>query len=334
MAATMRAVTQPPGPIPFLFLSGQPIPVTVREKFACAMNGMRQAIAANHMIAAPMMLLITFWLQRRQSRVMALVAMIQSGRYRARPSRSGQDSDGADTGSGRAGGAAPARRPATIPPYLADTMRRLNLTVAPRMPRAFGALTRLGSYHAAAFANHLRLLLSEPEMQAAIAAAPGPMGRLLRPLCHALGIEKELLPPPGRPATHDAIAPEADAATAAPAEDTASAALEQPATGASPDPVVEPDFASPAETEPAGVEPARIEPAGVEPAGVEPGEIEPTTTEPAKESIPAEAAGSPEDENHAEETALSGEAARFEETVGGARAVPDDDPPWKFFATL
>jgi hypothetical protein len=67
------------------------------------------------------------------------------------------------------------------------------------LPRDFGYVLRLVPWHAAPLANQMRLLLAKPEMAEIIAANPR-LQRLLRPLCHMLGIETDgLMPPPPPP---------------------------------------------------------------------------------------------------------------------------------------
>jgi hypothetical protein len=91
------------------------------------------------------------------------------------------------------------------------------------LPRDFGYVLRLVPWHAAPLATQMRILLARPEMAEIIAATPR-LQRLLRPLCHMLGITTEGLipPPPGPPsptAAGEAVAdivPEAPGA--APAE--------------------------------------------------------------------------------------------------------------------
>ncbi len=70
--------------------------------------------------------------------------------------------------------------------------------IAP-LPRDFGYVLRLVPWHAAPLANQMRNLLAKPEMAEIIAATPR-LQRLLRPLCHMLGIKAEgLIPPPPPP---------------------------------------------------------------------------------------------------------------------------------------
>jgi hypothetical protein len=75
------------------------------------------------------------------------------------------------------------------------------------LPRKFGWLRALLSPPAQGYAVAFQFMLEEPEMKAIMAAAPQ-VGRIIRPLCHILGIEtpKELVlpkrkrrPPPPRP---------------------------------------------------------------------------------------------------------------------------------------
>jgi hypothetical protein len=63
------------------------------------------------------------------------------------------------------------------------------------LPRDFGYVLRLVPWHAAPLANQMRSLLARPEMAEIIAATPR-LQRLLRPLCHMLGITTEGLIPP------------------------------------------------------------------------------------------------------------------------------------------
>ena len=73
----------------------------------------------------------------------------------------------------------------------------------PKFPRARGWMLRMGKHEAAMFTNTLQELFIEPEMRALIAAHPA-MARMLRPLCHMLGMDvlpPELIRPrPRRPA--------------------------------------------------------------------------------------------------------------------------------------
>jgi len=66
------------------------------------------------------------------------------------------------------------------------------------LPRGVAWLIKLVP-EAAAHASRLRSLLADPEMLALLAAAPAPMRRPLRSLCHMLGVEPPpMLAPPAR----------------------------------------------------------------------------------------------------------------------------------------
>jgi hypothetical protein len=92
--------------------------------------------------------------------------------------------------------------------------RELPLAYGPMapLPRDFGYMIRLVPWQAAPLANQMRMLLARPEMAKIIAATPR-LQRLLRPLCHMLGIEMEgLIPPP--PAQADAASGPPDGCSA------------------------------------------------------------------------------------------------------------------------
>jgi len=68
--------------------------------------------------------------------------------------------------------------------------------VVPRqvLPRRFGWLVRLASYHAAGYGSQLQTVLGQPEMVELLLAAPQ-AARILRPLCRMLAVETSLLRP-------------------------------------------------------------------------------------------------------------------------------------------
>jgi hypothetical protein len=103
------------------------------------------------------------------------------------------------------------------PPPRKPPHRELPLAYGPMapLPRDFGYVLRLVPWHAAPLANQMRILLARPEMAEMIAATPR-LQRLLRPLCHMLGIATEGLVPPTPP-------PAAVAAAGGPAEGAARA---------------------------------------------------------------------------------------------------------------
>jgi hypothetical protein len=63
------------------------------------------------------------------------------------------------------------------------------------LPRDFGYMLRLVPWHAKPLSDQMYRLLARPEMAEIIAATPR-LQRVLRPLCHMLGIGEGLVPPP------------------------------------------------------------------------------------------------------------------------------------------
>ncbi|MHB1305128.1 MAG: hypothetical protein ACYCZB_16945 [Acidiphilium sp.] len=101
----------------------------------------------------------------------------------------------------------PAAKPASPPvppppPTPATTPIAASATTPskPTLPRHFGWLSRLLGYRIRGHAGQLaHLLLTDPEMTALLAADPR-LGRVLRPLCHLLGIQPpETIRLPPRP---------------------------------------------------------------------------------------------------------------------------------------
>ena len=70
---------------------------------------------------------------------------------------------------------------------------------AVRLPRGFAWLCPLVPSYAATYAQHLRILLAEPEMVALLAACPQAV-RVLRPLCWMVGIAQAEWVPGATPA--------------------------------------------------------------------------------------------------------------------------------------
>ena len=150
------------------------------ERFATIMGDLRQGVVARGPVIGAIVWLIWTRLSRTAYRFAKLAARIQSGTLptRSRASRAGR------TSTTRASDR-PAERPVERP--------------VERLPRGRGWLFRLVPV-APCFGSQLNYLLSDPEMQALLAATPQ-MGRLLRPLCHSLGIrisDHPLLQPPPR----------------------------------------------------------------------------------------------------------------------------------------
>jgi len=103
-------------------------------------------------------------------------------------------------------GALPQRRASRAGTHAAASARRprTTRTPSPRLPRGRTWVVALVGYRAAGHAGQLQHLLADPAMPAFLAAVPQ-AGRMLRPLCHILGItaapdlSAELnLPPPPR----------------------------------------------------------------------------------------------------------------------------------------
>jgi hypothetical protein len=87
------------------------------------------------------------------------------------------------------------------PPPRKPPHRELPLAYGPMapLPRDFGYVLRLVPWHAKPLADQMRILLARPEMAEIIAATPR-LQRVLRPMCHMLGIDTEGLVPPPAPA--------------------------------------------------------------------------------------------------------------------------------------
>jgi hypothetical protein len=83
------------------------------------------------------------------------------------------------------------------PPPRKPPHRELPLAYGPMapLPRDFGYVLRLVPWHAAPLANEMRILLEKPEMAEIIAATPR-LQRVLRPLCHMLGIKTPVIETP------------------------------------------------------------------------------------------------------------------------------------------
>ena len=150
------------------------------ERFATILGDLRQGVVARGPVIGAIVWLIWTRLSRTAYRFAKLAARIQSGTLptRSRASRAGR------TSTSRASDR-PAERPVERP--------------VERLPRGRGWLFRLVPV-APCFGSQLNYLLCDPEMQALLAATPQ-MGRLLRPLCHSLGIrisDHPLLQPPPR----------------------------------------------------------------------------------------------------------------------------------------
>jgi len=95
--------------------------------------------------------------------------------------------------AGRFSARCASKRPLAEQPHAKPPSRAKN-----PLPRGVAWLIKLVP-EAAAHASRLRSLLADPEMLALLAAAPAPMRRPLRSLCHMLGVEPPpMLAPPAR----------------------------------------------------------------------------------------------------------------------------------------
>ena len=150
-----------------------PIPATLRAaapglaiRFAAILAGLRAAVA-RHLLRDPRLVLIIIPLCSRLGRITRrferLMARIAAGRLPI--ARSG--------GSGRTG-------------------------PKPKIPTEHGWLVRALRHHGAACGSQLQYLLAEPGMDELLAATPA-AARILRPLCHMLGLP-DPAPPPAPPA--------------------------------------------------------------------------------------------------------------------------------------
>ena len=150
-------------------------PTGLADRFALIIDGLCRATAARIAVnraMGPLIILIWRRLRRMASRFAALNARVRAGTLRAPRHRT------------------TAPRKPRPPDRLPD-----------RLPQHFAWLIRLVP-EAAACGGQLQALLSDPEMQTLLAAAPQ-AGRILRPLCRMLAVQPPpalLPPPPARPA--------------------------------------------------------------------------------------------------------------------------------------
>jgi hypothetical protein len=72
-------------------------------------------------------------------------------------------------------------------------------------PFGFAWLVRAAGYQAAGFGEQIRAVLEHPDMVVMLDAAPR-VGRLLRPICLMLGVERHLLRLPRRPSVAPVLA--------------------------------------------------------------------------------------------------------------------------------
>jgi hypothetical protein len=195
------------------------IPSAPAERLARIIELLCRAIAARGglgRVAAPLVVLIWARLRRLVGRILRLAARIEAGT----PPR-------------------PRRRAAR--PRLPRPTRRPPPTC--RLPRGRAWLLRLVPGEGACAASQLRHLLTEPDMLALAAADPR-MGRLLRPLCHMLGVAPPPVLAPAQVRSPPA-APAAPAADAPAAPRLPKAAAPWPAAPVAPAPPRQPPAAPP-----------------------------------------------------------------------------------------
>ena len=148
----------------------RPQPTCFAEIFALILSGLQKAMgAAQTKVFVDPDLVYRTWnrISRLSARFLALVAAFRAGRLRPP----------------RAGG--PRKGNAAKKPF--------------RFPSKFGWMLRFGSEVCCSRSQLEHWLATNEEAAAFIAAAPRQAGRILRPLCHMLGIElPEALRPPKR----------------------------------------------------------------------------------------------------------------------------------------
>ena len=161
-----------------------PSPRAPQQRLAGILAMLCRAVAdrgGRKLLAGPLVILIWTRLHRLSGRITRLAARIEAG--------------------------ATPRKPSPRPPR-----PRRPRPSPPRLPGGKAWLARLMQQDGAAAASQLRYLLAEPDM-AALAAADPRMGRLLRPLCHMLGVA----PPPAIAQPRPVPSPRVPDAAAAPA---------------------------------------------------------------------------------------------------------------------
>lgn len=148
-------------------------------------------------VPGPLIQLIWLRLARIRARVETVLEQIRTGKLRTRPpgSRRRSRQAAAIPATGIPPTPEPDAKPAAPEPSAAPP-------AGPRLPHGSAWLLHLALWDSVAFANHMRLLLLEPEMQALIAAWPQ-LRRALQPLRRMLGLEDVIPPAPHRVAAAD-----------------------------------------------------------------------------------------------------------------------------------
>jgi len=155
-----------------------PQPTDPAERFASLITAMRKAAADSHVargVSGPLILAIWNYLGGIMNGFAAIVAKVRAGTLPAPRVRKPR-----------------APRPPAEPP-VPKKPRKPSL-----LPRGKIWLVRLFGWHIGGHACQLETLLKDPDMAALIAAAPQ-LGRLIRPLCRALGRDPGAASLPPRP---------------------------------------------------------------------------------------------------------------------------------------
>src|SRR5271170_1118584 len=170
-----------------MFAPRLPANPSLTDRFACLIGGLQHVVAAyiaKDRTAGPLIRLLWGRLSRIQQRFARLVERAKAG-------------------------------PLPLPPPRQRTMSpdEVRQPRKPGLPQKFGWVGQLMGYEARASSGWLEKQLADPEMQAFIPAAPQ-AGRILRPLCHMLGIKPDpkILPPPPKRAKKPEPVQKADAA--------------------------------------------------------------------------------------------------------------------------
>ncbi|MBV8578898.1 MAG: hypothetical protein JOZ58_28165, partial [Acetobacteraceae bacterium] len=174
-----------------------PLPSCFAQLFALILKGLQKAMAANGPKAGAYQVLVNpTWnrISRLSARFLALVAAFREGRLRPPRSRTRRSS----------------RKDGSPKPF--------------RFPSKFGWLLRFGS-EVACSRSQLEYWLNTNADAAAFIAAVPQSGRIIRPLCHMLGIElPEAVRLPPRPRRQRARQRQRNGAITEPAEGAAPAA--------------------------------------------------------------------------------------------------------------
>ncbi len=178
-------------------MTGKPTQI-IAQTFGLIMAALCRAVAARSNTRTrwatpieplPGPLIIAIWarFQKINNRFQKLVVLIRAGKLP--PERVRSPEEAARRAERRAEKAACDPPPASPPPRT-------------RLPRKFGWVRAMVPCDGGNLADQMGHLLTQPEIAELIAATPR-MARLLKPLCHMLGIEQASLVPPPAPLAAD-----------------------------------------------------------------------------------------------------------------------------------